>query len=64
MNSMWLDVDLRTDTNETCVQKRMEYDANLSRLDSQGLYDHLIMSMIIFTLILNKIFIWAPEIMR
>lgn len=32
MNSMCLDVDLRTDTKETSVQKRMEYNANHSRL--------------------------------
>jgi hypothetical protein len=57
MNSMWLDVDLRTETKETCVQKRMEYDADSQQHDKGGIYDHLIMSMIIFTLILNKIFI-------
>ena len=55
---MGLGVDLRTDTKMTSVYKRLGYMLN-SRLNSQddwqNLYDH-IMSMKMFNLTLNKMF--------
>ena len=70
LSCVQLGVDLRTITTKRLVSKRdwttcLEY-FNHSRLDSQrnreNLYNY-VMSMRIFTLIMNKIFIHAPKIM-
>ena len=56
----------------TCVQKRLDWVLKIwyihCRLNSEsnlgvGLYDHFMRTRI-FTLTMNKIFIWAPNIMR
>ena len=67
---MWLGVDLRTGTKNTCVYKRLEYVLNIQHVCWGGgvwgmwfLYDQS-MSTGIVTFIMNKIFIWDPKIMR
>ena len=67
LSGVWLRMYLRTDSKKTCVSKRLDYV--LIRLGSivntirEGLYDYLMTSRI-FTLIMNKTYIWAPKIMR
>lgn len=63
VSCMWLDVDLRTDTKEMCVQERIELHAqqlltiigSIVNMIRGNLHGHLT-SMRIFTLISNKIF--------
>ena len=70
LSGMSFGVAPKMNTKMACIQKRSDcfliYDNHI-RFDSQhnwgNLYDHL-MSMRVFILIMIKIFIWAPKIMR
>ena len=62
---MWFDVAPRTDTKEYMCLKQIELHAQnmitISQHNWGDLYDHL-MNTSIFTLIMNKMFIWAVKI--
>ena len=71
LSGVWSDVDLRTDTKKTCVLIEIGLHAlsMLTILNSMvnvvggDIYDQFLRERI-FTLIMSKIFTWAPKIMR
>ena len=67
---VWLGVNPTTNTKRhvfkkdwTAHSKFVNHSTGNNQHNREDLYDHL-MSMSIFTLIMNETFIWAPEIVR
>ena len=68
--AIWLGVDLRTDNNKNVFERDSTTCSNMLtilgsifNINWKDLYDHL-MNTGTFTLIMNKIFIWAPKLMN